>query len=161
MNGFESLIVLPISKAASNQRAGRAGRVKGKILFNADGICYRLYTKDFFNSMYELTSPDIILTSLSDLFLQLLVLTFFIQTLGVSNVAHFDFLDRPSEESIIRSLENLYSLKIIDESGKLTKDVGYKVSEFPIEPNLAVMLINSSKSTIKQPVKNFPVPEKY
>jgi pre-mRNA-splicing factor ATP-dependent RNA helicase DHX16 len=34
---MDSLIVVPISKASANQRAGRAGRV-------APGKCFRLYT---------------------------------------------------------------------------------------------------------------------
>jgi pre-mRNA-splicing factor ATP-dependent RNA helicase DHX16 len=34
--GMDSLIVVPISKASANQRAGRAGRV-------APGKCFRLY----------------------------------------------------------------------------------------------------------------------
>ena len=54
-------------------------------------------------------------------------------------------MDRPREDAIVRSLENLYSLKIINEEGKLTEDIGFRVSEFPVEPSLAVMLINSSK----------------
>ena len=37
LTGMESLIVTPVSRASSNQRAGRAGRV-------APGKCFRLYT---------------------------------------------------------------------------------------------------------------------
>jgi pre-mRNA-splicing factor ATP-dependent RNA helicase DHX16 len=36
-SGLDSLIVVPVSKASANQRAGRAGRV-------APGKCFRLYT---------------------------------------------------------------------------------------------------------------------
>lgn len=36
--GMDSLIVTPISKAAAQQREGRAGRVR-------DGHCFRLYTE--------------------------------------------------------------------------------------------------------------------
>jgi HrpA-like RNA helicase len=36
----------------------------------------------------------------------------------------FDFLDKPSEESMVRALELLYSLKAIDIDGNLTNDIG-------------------------------------
>lgn len=35
-NGIESLMILPISQASAEQRAGRAGRIR-------PGKCYRLY----------------------------------------------------------------------------------------------------------------------
>jgi pre-mRNA-splicing factor ATP-dependent RNA helicase DHX16 len=50
---MESLIVTPISKAAANQRAGRAGRI-------APGKCFRLYTAwSFTNDLDDTTVPEI------------------------------------------------------------------------------------------------------
>merc|ERR1719399_394561 len=51
--GMESLIVVPISKASANQRAGRAGRV-------TPGKAYRLYTKwSFENELEDDNAPEI------------------------------------------------------------------------------------------------------
>lgn len=60
----------------------------------------------------------------------------------------FDFLDRPSEETIVRALEQLYSIKAIDLNGELTQNIGAKLAEFPIEPRLAFLLLNSCKIII-------------
>lgn len=48
--GIETLALLPISKAAAEQRAGRAGRT-------APGNCYRLYTEDTFSQLEEFNIP--------------------------------------------------------------------------------------------------------
>jgi len=39
----------------------------------------------------------------------------------------------------------LYSLHAIDKQGQLTEDIGWKISEIPIDPRLAVMLLISGK----------------
>lgn len=50
----ESLLVCPVSKASSMQRAGRAGRTK-------PGKCFRLYTERAYNNeMQEQTYPEIL-----------------------------------------------------------------------------------------------------
>ena len=50
---MESLMVVPISKASANQRAGRAGRV-------APGKCFRLYTAwAYQHELEENTVPEI------------------------------------------------------------------------------------------------------
>ena len=43
-NGLDSTVVVPVSQAAANQRAGRAGRVRS-------GSCYRLYTQEQFDKL--------------------------------------------------------------------------------------------------------------
>lgn len=56
--GMESLVVTPISRASSQQRAGRAGRT-------APGKCYRLFTKwAFYNELEENQIPEIQRTNL-------------------------------------------------------------------------------------------------
>lgn len=52
-NGLESLIVVPVSRAAANQRAGRAGRT-------APGKCFRLYTSwAYHHELDEQTVPEV------------------------------------------------------------------------------------------------------
>jgi len=89
---MESLIVTPISKAAANQRAGRAGRV-------APGKCFRLYTAwSFANELDDATMPEIQRTNLGHVILML-------KSLGIDDLLHFDFMDPPPTETMIRALE--------------------------------------------------------
>lgn len=37
------------------------------------------------------------------------------KALGIKDIAHFEFLDAPPPESVIRSLQTLYALGAIDE----------------------------------------------
>jgi pre-mRNA-splicing factor ATP-dependent RNA helicase DHX15/PRP43 len=61
----ESLLVSPISKAAAQQRAGRAGRTR-------PGKCFRLYTeKDFMTELEEQTHPEILRSNLANTVLEL------------------------------------------------------------------------------------------
>lgn len=41
--------------------------------------------------------------------------------MGVGNVLRFDLIDRPSEEAILKALESLFSLEIIDDMCNLTE----------------------------------------
>lgn len=50
-NGLDSTVVVPVSQAAANQRAGRAGRVRS-------GCCYRLYTQNDYDQLKEATEPE-------------------------------------------------------------------------------------------------------
>lgn len=63
---MESLVVVPISQVAAQQRAGRAGRT-------AHGQCYRLYTKDCYRAMLGETVPEILRTNLANTLLYLKV----------------------------------------------------------------------------------------
>ncbi|VBB83737.1 Putative Pre-mRNA-splicing factor ATP-dependent RNA helicase PRP43 [Podospora comata] len=125
----ESLLVSPISKASAQQRAGRAGRTR-------PGKCFRLYTeKAFKKELIEQTYPEILRSNLSNTILEL-------KKLGVEDLVHFDFMDPPAPETMMRALEELNYLACLDDDGGLTK-LGSLASEFPLDPALAVMLISS------------------
>lgn len=129
--GLESLTVAPISKASADQRAGRAGRV-------SPGICYRLYTKESFKKdLPENTPPEIVRSNLSSIILLL-------KTLGIDDILHFDFMDAPSPESMMRALEELYALGAFNEKGELTKR-GQKMAEFPMSPPLSRVVLASEQ----------------
>ena len=65
------------------------------------------------------------------------------KALGISNIAEFPFMTYPKEDSLIRSLELLYTLNAIDKNGDLTEDIGAKLCELPLDPRLGVIFINS------------------
>jgi pre-mRNA-splicing factor ATP-dependent RNA helicase DHX15/PRP43 len=85
----ESLLVSPISRASANQRAGRAGRTR-------PGKCFRLYTeRSFHKELQEQTYPEILRSALSNVVLVL-------KKLGIADLVHFDFMDPPAPETLMR-----------------------------------------------------------
>lgn len=125
----ESLLVSPISKASAQQRAGRAGRTR-------PGKCFRLYTEEAFKKeLIEATYPEILRSNLSSTVLEL-------KKLGVDDLVHFDLMDPPAPETLMRALEELNYLACLDDDGNLTQ-LGRMASDFPLDPALAVMLISS------------------
>lgn len=125
----ESLLVSPISKASAQQRAGRAGRTR-------PGKCFRLYTEEAFKKeLIEQTYPEILRSNLSSTVLEL-------KKLGIDDLVHFDLMDPPAPETLMRALEELNYLACLDDDGNLTQ-LGRLASDFPLDPALAVMLISS------------------
>lgn len=125
----ESLLVSPISKASAQQRAGRAGRTR-------PGKCFRLYTEGAFKKeLIDQTYPEILRSNLSSTVLEL-------KKLGIDDLVHFDLMDPPAPETLMRALEELNYLACLDDDGNLTP-LGRLASEFPLDPALAVMLATS------------------
>lgn len=125
----ESLLVSPISKASAQQRAGRAGRTR-------PGKCFRLYTEEAFKKeLIEQSYPEILRSNLASTVLEL-------KKLGVDDLVHFDFMDPPAPETMMRALEELNYLQCLSDEGDLTA-LGRMASQFPLDPMLAVMLIGS------------------
>ncbi|KAK9469789.1 P-loop containing nucleoside triphosphate hydrolase protein [Lipomyces arxii] len=125
----ESLLVAPISKASAQQRAGRAGRTR-------PGKCFRLYTEESFKKeLNEQSYPEILRSNLSSTVLEL-------KKLGIDDLVHFDFMDPPAPETMMRALEELNFLACLNDDGDLTA-LGRLASDFPLDPMLAVMLITS------------------
>ena len=125
----ESLLVSPISRASAKQRAGRAGRTR-------PGKCFRLYTeKSFHDDLQETTYPEILRSKMSNVVLTL-------KKLGIDDLVHFDFLDPPAPETLMRALELLNYLGALDDEGEMT-ELGYQMSELPLDPQLAKLVLIS------------------
>ncbi|CAL0334431.1 unnamed protein product [Lupinus luteus] len=132
VSDIENLVVAPISRASARQRAGRAGRVR-------PGKCYRLYTEEYFlNEMPNDGIPEIQRSNLVSCVIQL-------KALGIDNILGFDWPASPSPEAMIRALEVLYSLGVLDDDAKLTSPVGFQVAEIPLDPMIAKMIIASNQ----------------
>lgn len=126
----ESLLVSPISRASANQRKGRAGRTR-------PGKCFRLYTEQsFFEDLQQTTYPEILRSKMSNVVLTL-------KKLGIDNLVCFDFMDPPAPETLMRALELLNYLGALDDEGDMT-DLGYQMSDLPIDPQLAKMIMDST-----------------
>lgn len=127
--GMDTLVVAPISQASAKQRAGRAGRT-------GPGKCYRLYTAEAFKHEMVATSvPEIQRTNLANTVLLL-------KAMGINDLIHFDFMDPPPVPTLIAAMETLYALGALDDEGLLRK-LGKLMAEFPLEPQLAKMLLTS------------------
>eukprot|EP00455_Lapot_gusevi_P031023 TRINITY_DN3348_c0_g1_i3.p1 TRINITY_DN3348_c0_g1~~TRINITY_DN3348_c0_g1_i3.p1 ORF type:complete len:699 (-),score=169.43 TRINITY_DN3348_c0_g1_i3:34-2130(-) len=127
----ESLLVTPVSRASAQQRAGRAGRTQ-------PGKCFRLYTENaFLTELQEQTYPEILRSNLGSVVLTL-------KKLGIDDLVHFDFMDPPAPETLMRALELLNYLGALDDDGNLT-ELGSLMSEFPLDPQLAKLLLESPK----------------
>lgn len=129
ITGVESLEIKLCSRASANQRAGRAGRV-------GPGKCFRLYPKSVYEEELPLNPlPEVLRVNLSSVILMMI-------SMGITNLIKFDFMDSPSTKSMVKSLEELYSLGALNERGELTK-IGKRMSEFPTNPKLSRALLAS------------------
>merc|ERR1719474_2438874 len=127
----ESLLVTPISKASAKQRAGRAGRTQ-------EGKAFRLYTESAFSTeLQPQTFPEILRSNLAKHVLTL-------KKLGIDDLVHFDLMDPPAPETLMRALELLNYLGALDDEGDLIEE-GRKMSEFPLDPQLAKTLLVSER----------------
>lgn len=128
---IESLLVTPISQAAASQRCGRAGRTR-------PGKCFRLYTKNAFETLLQpQTHPEILRCNLGSIVLNM-------KKMGIDDLVHFDFIDPPAPETLMRALEVLNNLGALNDDGELTPR-GDQMAAFPVEPEMAAMLLRGAE----------------
>lgn len=122
---LSSLSTVKTSAASAAQRAGRAGRT-------SSGLCYRLYPPFVLDTLPITTLPELTRTDLTTPILQL-------KSLGIDDLMKFEWVTSPPAESVLRALEGLVASGMLDADGRLT-DMGEKVSECPVEVNIARMV---------------------
>lgn len=126
----QRLPIEPISQASANQRSGRCGRV-------ADGICYRLYSREDFDARPAFTDAEILRTNLAAVILQML-------QLKIGDISNFPFVDKPDNRLINDGFKLLEELDAVDKKGKVT-DIGRKLQASPVDPRLGRMLVEAQK----------------
>src|SRR6187551_3174293 len=127
---IQRLPIEAISQASANQRSGRSGRT-------SPGIAIRLYSEEDFTRRPEFTEPEILRTNLAAVILQMI-------SLGLGDIANFPFLQPPDSRGVKDGLDLLSELSAITPGPHITK-IGKQLSQLPIDPRLARMVIESKQ----------------
>jgi ATP-dependent helicase HrpB len=128
--GLTRLETVRVSRAAADQRRGRAGRVE-------PGVCYRLWDEPQTAALEPYAQPEILAADLSPLLLDL-------ARWGVPDPAKLVFLDPPPAPSLNEARTLLATLGAIDGSDRITPE-GKLLSRLPLPPRLARMVVEASR----------------
>ncbi|WP_299197855.1 ATP-dependent helicase HrpB [uncultured Amphritea sp.] len=128
-SGMTRLHTCRVSRAASIQRAGRAGRME-------PGCCYRLWSESQQAQLAPHATPEIMSTDLSALALQM-------ARWGVEDPAELRWLNLPPEAALGQGrdlLLRLGALKMTENGLQLTS-AGELMARLPLHPRLAHLLL--------------------
>ncbi|WP_405458587.1 ATP-dependent RNA helicase HrpA [Streptomyces sp. NBC_00101] len=132
----QRLPIEAISQASANQRKGRCGRT-------SDGICIRLYSEDDFLTRPEFTDAEILRTNLASVILQM-------TAAGLGEIEKFPFIDPPDHRNIRDGVQLLQELGALDpaekDARKRLTPLGRKLSQLPVDPRLARMVIEADRN---------------
>jgi ATP-dependent helicase HrpB len=126
--GLTRLETVRASRAAVDQRRGRAGRTE-------PGICYRLWDEPQTASLPAYTQPEILSADLSSLLLDC-------AQWGVSDPATLAFLDPPPAPALKEARSLLRELGALDTDGRIT-DEGKRLRALALPPRLSRMIVDS------------------
>lgn len=123
-----SLTETPISRAACDQRKGRAGRTR-------PGVCYRLYDRRSFDDRPAFTEEEILRTDLTEVVLRM-------ADLGIDDFEGFDFISPPGRRHVRAAVDSLRWLGALDDGRRLTA-IGEQMARFPLLPRLARIIVEA------------------
>ncbi len=130
-SGLMRLATVRVSRAAADQRRGRAGRTE-------PGACYRLWDEAETRALPAYADPEILDADLSGLALDL-------ARWGAKAAADLAFLDPPPAAAFAEARALLHRLEALDEGGVLTAH-GRALAEFPLAPRLAHMVLKAAET---------------
>lgn len=126
IRGVDTLMVQKISRAAAEQRAGRAGRT-------GPGRCIRLWSEADHGRRAGFELPEVQKADMSETVLQL-------KLRGFNDVRKFRWLETPNEELLVHAEELLANLSATDESGELS-EIGRRMAKIRTHPRYARLLM--------------------
>jgi ATP-dependent helicase HrpB len=127
--GLTRLETVRVSRAAADQRRGRAGRTE-------PGVCYRLWDEPQTGSLEPYTRPEILSADLSSFVLDL-------AQWGAADPGKLAFLDAPPGPGLNEAKALLTQLGAIDAQGRITAE-GRQLRALPLPPRLARMVVDAS-----------------
>ncbi|HVT57808.1 MAG TPA: ATP-dependent helicase C-terminal domain-containing protein [Thermoanaerobaculia bacterium] len=127
--GLDRLELIKISRAAAEQRAGRAGR-------QGPGICLRLWPAHEHSSRPERETPEIARIDLAGPALQLLAW-------GETDLAGWGWFEAPEPQALAAAALLLARLGATDASGVTA--VGRAMARLPVHPRLARLLLEGHR----------------
>jgi ATP-dependent helicase HrpB len=130
-SGLTRLATVRVSRAAADQRRGRAGRTE-------PGVCYRLWDEAETRALPAYADPEILDADLSGLALDL-------ARWGAKDAAALAFLDPPPKAAFSEARSLLWRLGALTPEGVLTAH-GEALSEFPLAPRLAHMVLKAAET---------------
>lgn len=128
--GITRLETVRVSRAAADQRRGRAGRT-------APGTCYRLWEEAQEGAFPAFAAPEIASSDLAGLVLDCAVW-------GVADPARLAFLDPPPAPALSEAKALLMALGALDRDGRITAD-GKALRALPLPPRLARMVLSAAR----------------
>jgi ATP-dependent helicase HrpB len=128
--GVTRLETVRASRAAADQRRGRAGRTE-------PGVCYRLWDEPQTQSLPAFAEPEIRAADLAGLVLDC-------AEWGTADPRSLSWLDPPSPAAIDAARQELMKLEALDAEGRITA-VGRRLRSLPLPPRLARMTLAAAE----------------
>ena len=129
--GLSRLETVRVSRAAADQRRGRAGRTE-------PGVCYRLWEEASTGAMEPYATPEILSADLSGLVLDL-------AAWGARDPASLTWLDAPPAPAVKEARALLRDLGALDHEGAITEE-GRAIRALPLPPRLARMVVDAARA---------------